>query len=146
MFNFDRQWYANARAVATAIGLCLLAVNITAAEHQGLVIQVSENNPQLWNLVLNIAQNAPKNLRQPLDITVVAFGPGLNMLTAESTVAQRLEAATAKGVNFRACGMTMRRLKLRDEDLYPNQRITRVDGGVTEIMRLQKAGWSYIRP
>ena len=146
MFNLDKQWYANARAVATAIGLCLLAANITAAERQGLVIQVSENNPQLWNLVLNIAENAPKNLRGPLDITVVAFGPGLNMLTAESTVAQRLEAATEKGVNFRACGMTMRKLKLRDEDLYPNEKIRRVNGGVLEIMRLHQAGWTYIRP
>ena len=146
MLKYDLPGYCKARTWLAAFALYLCAGYSAGADRPGLVLQVSENDPQLWNLVLNIAQNAPKNLRQPLDITVVAFGPGLNMLTAESTVAQRLEAASAKGVNFRACGMTMKKLKLRDEDLYPNERIKRVDGGITEIMRLQKAGWSYIRP
>jgi intracellular sulfur oxidation DsrE/DsrF family protein len=119
---------------------------ISAAEREGLVLQVSENNPKVWNLVLNIAQNAAKKSRKPLDVRVVAFGPGLKMLTMDSKVANRLEKATGNGVTFLACGMTMKKLKMKDENLYPNSGIKRVDGGVIEIMRLQNAGWSYIRP
>jgi len=40
----------------------------------------------------------------------------------------------------------MKKLKLMDDDLYPRTCIRRVDGGVIEIMRLQKAGWYYIKP
>ena len=126
--------------------MMMLMTDVSAAERQGLVLQVSNNNPKVWNLVLNIAENAPKNVKYPLDVKVVAFGPGLKMLTMDSKVANRLEKATSKGVTFLACGMTMKKLKMKDEQLYPSSRIKRVDGGVIEIMRLQKAGWNYIKP
>ena len=119
---------------------------VSATEHHGVVLQVSEADPIVWNLALNIAENAPKNVDYPLKVSVIAFGPGLKMLKMDSTVANRLERATANGVEFRACGMTMKKLKMKDEDLYPSHRIKRVDGGVIEIMRLQRAGWAYIKP
>ena len=68
------------------------------------------------------------------------------MLKMDSKVANRLEKATSKGVRFRACGMTMKKMKMKDADLYPSDMITRVDGGVIEIMRLHRAGWAYIKP
>lgn len=131
------------------ISICILVMlmtKVSAAERQGLVMQVSDNNPQVWNLVLNIVKNAPKNFKAPLDIKVVAFGPGLKMLTMDTKVANRLEKVTSKGVTFLACGMTMKKLKIKDDQLYPSSRIKRVKGGVIEIMRLQKAGWAYIKP
>ena len=146
MFNFNTQGYPSYRIWLAVICFFMLVASSSATNREGLVLQVSDNNPKTWNLVLNIARNAPKNVSHPLDITVVAFGPGLKMLTMNSKVANRLEKATANGVEFRACGMTMKKLKLKDDDLYPNKRIKRVDGGVIEIMRLQKAGWSYIKP
>lgn len=126
--------------------LLMLMTNAIASERQGLVMQVSDNNPRVWNLVLNIVKNAPKNFKGPLDIKVVAFGPGLKMLTMDTKVANRLEKVISKDVTFLACGMTMKKLKIKDDQLYPSSRIKRVDGGVIEIMRLQKAGWAYIKP
>ena len=79
-------------------------------------------------------------------VTVVAFGPGLKMLTMESTVANRLEKLGDMGVVFAACGMTMKKLKITEKDLYPHKNVKRVRGAVMEIGRLQKAGWTYIRP
>lgn len=146
MFKLTIKSLCLPRNLFILIGILMSMTTVTAAERQGLVLQVSENDPKIWNLVLNIAKNAPGNSATPLDIRVVAFGPGLKMLTMDSKVANRLEKATEKGVTFLACGMTMKKLKMKDEQLYPSDRVKRVDGGVIEIMRLQKAGWSYIRP
>jgi intracellular sulfur oxidation DsrE/DsrF family protein len=138
--------YTSVLLLLTSGWLLILAANCSAGERAGLVMQVSDGNPKVWNLALNIAENASKNVNHPLDIMIVAFGPGLKMLTMESPVANRLGKATASGVEFRACGMTMKKLNMNDQDLYPDGRIKRVDGGVIEIIRLQKAGWSYIKP
>jgi len=34
-----------------------------ASDREGLLFQVSENNPQVWDTVLNIALNAPNKHR-----------------------------------------------------------------------------------
>ncbi len=134
------------RILFAALFLSLFASCATAAERKGLVLQVSEDNPKLWNMVLNIAKAAPKNTGYPLDVEVVAFGPGLKMLTMNSSVGPRLKKLGAQGVEFRACGMTMKKMKLKDSDLYPDNHVKKVGGGAVEIMRLQGAGWYYIRP
>lgn len=146
MFSFTTERQSGYRILLTTICLLMFISSSSADQRQGLVLQVSDNNPKVWDLVLNIAENAPKNSGYPLDIVVVAFGPGLKMLTMDSKVANKLEEAASMGVEFRACGMTMKKLKMKDDNLYPNERIKRVNGGVIEIMRLQKAGWRYIRP
>mgnify|MGYP001822409501 FL=1 len=146
MYSLSFQMLASVRKLLITVCLLLFMSNVSAAERQGLVLQVSENDPKVWHMVLNIAKNAPKNSDQPLDVKVVAFGPGLKMLAMDSRVANRLYTAINNGVTFLACGMTMKKLKMKDDELYDHDHIKRVDGGVIEIMRLQKAGWTYIRP
>jgi intracellular sulfur oxidation DsrE/DsrF family protein len=120
--------------------------NAGATERQGLVLQVNDNDPKVWHRVLNLAHYAQKNAEHPLDVTVVVFGPGIHMLSKLSRVANQLYTTTRDGVMFLACGKTMKRLKIKDNDLYPSDHVKRVDGGVIEIMRLQHAGWKYIKP
>lgn len=146
MYSLSFQMLASVRKLLITVCLLLFMSNVSAAERQGLVLQVSENDPKVWHMVLNIAKNAPKNSEHPLDVKVVAFGPGLKMLAMDSKVANRLYTATNNGVTFLACGMTMKKLKMKEDDLYYSKHIKRVDGGVIEIMRLQNAGWKYIRP
>ena len=145
MKNLKNTWISQLRLLLAAICLSLVSANTMAATTEGLILQVSDNNPKSWNLALNIAENAPKRLKD-IDIVIVAFGPGLKMLTLDSTVANKLEKATSKGVKFRACGVTMKKLKLKDDDLFPSPLIKSVDGGVIEIMRLQNAGYNYVKP
>ena len=53
-----------------------------------VVIQVSDNDPAKWNLALNNAANIQQALgKDNIEIEIVAYGPGLNMLKAESKVA-----------------------------------------------------------
>ena len=146
MVNLNKLWKESFLLILAISGLLFASSASIANAKQGLVLQVSDPNPKVWNLALNIAKNAPNNFSEPLDVVIVAFGPGLKMLSMDSKVANRLELASKRGVNFLACGMTMKKLKMSKADLYPSPNIKRVDGGVIEIMQLQKAGYSYIRP
>lgn len=146
MINFSIQRNVRYHLFVTLICMFLFTMASTAQARQGLLLQVSDGDPAKWNLALNIAKNAPKNSSEPLDVVVIAFGPGLKMLTKNSKVANRLKDATGSGVEFRACGMTMSKLKLKESDLYSSEHVKRVKGGVLEIMRLQNAGFTYVRP
>jgi len=78
----------------TALLLAVSAVLLPAQSHaqkserHKLVLQVSTNDPAVWNLALNNAENVQEALgKDKIDIEIVAYGPGLNMLKAESKVA-----------------------------------------------------------
>lgn len=111
----------------------------------GLVIQMSDNDPAKWNLALNNAKNVQQALgKDKVDIEIVAYGPGINMLKFDSDVSGRLTDAEKSGVAIRACGTTMKAQKLTEKDLHSSAKV--VPAGVVEIMTKQSAGWSYIRP
>ena len=109
------------------------------------VLQVSDNDPAKWNLALNNAENMQQALgKDKVKIEIVAYGPGLNMLKADSKVAGRLNAALDNNVELAACGTTMKKMKVTKADLVGGATV--VPGGVIEIMKRQSEGWAYIRP
>ncbi|MET0917151.1 MAG: DsrE family protein, partial [Burkholderiales bacterium] len=79
-----------------------------------------------------------------VDIEVVAYGPGINMLKADSVVGNRVGEALGAGVKIVACENTMRNQKLAREDMLP--KVDYVMAGVVELMQKQQQGWAYIRP
>ena len=98
------------------------------------VLQVSDNDPAKWNLALNNAENMQEALgKDKVTIEIVAYGPGLNMLKADSKVAARLNAALDSSVELAACGTTMKKMKLTKADLLGGATV--VPGGVIEIMK-----------
>ncbi len=129
-------------------GLIGAVTTIQAADKTGkssAVIQVSENNPAIWNLALNNAENIQEALgKENVNIEIVAYGPGINMLKFDSETAPRLKKASADGVALIACGTTMRKQKLTAKDL--DEHIKVVPAGVIEIMNKQREGWAYIKP
>jgi uncharacterized protein len=115
------------------------------AAKQRVIFQVSDNDPAKWNLALNNAKNVQTDLgKDKVQIEIVAYGPGLNMLKAESSVGGRLAGALDDSVGLIACENTMKNTKVSREDMY--QGIAYVMAGVTHIMQRQQEGWSYIRP
>ncbi len=120
----------------------------TAAQGKGkyqIVFHVSESNPQQWNITLNNAMAFQRNLgKENTEIEIVANGPGLNMLKAESKVADRITQALDKNIDVVACGETMETTKVSKADLVGGVRVVR--GGIIEIADRQRAGWVYIRP
>lgn len=115
------------------------------AEAPGVVIQVSDNDPERWTLALNNAKNFQKDLgKNNVNIEIVAYGPGINMLKKNSKVAKRLEEAKAQGITVLACENTMRNKKVSRNEMHTH--ISYIDSGVVEIMNKQRGGWTYLRP
>ena len=115
----------------------------------GIVIQVSDDNPRTWNVALNTAEQmtielAKENVKA--EVEIVAFGPGINMLKFDSVVGSRLTKVARNGVALIACGNSMLNFKLPEKELYPDAGIQVVLAGAVEIMRKQQAGWFHIRP
>ena len=116
-----------------------------AADKHGVVIQMSDNDPDKWNLALNNAKNFQKELgKDKIDIEIVAFGPGINMLKKDSAVSGRFDEAMMSGIKISACQNTMKAMKLTEKDIYSN--VGFVPSGVVEIVQKQQQGWSYLRP
>jgi uncharacterized protein len=114
-------------------------------ERQKVVFQVSDNDPAKWNLALNNARNVQADLgKDKVDVEIVAYGPGLGMLKADSKVAARLAQALDGDIGLMACENTMRNTKVEKADMYHG--IKYVDAGVVHIMKRQREGWAYIRP
>ena len=114
-------------------------------KRQGLVIQVSDNDPAKWNLALNNAKNVQADLGAAnVEIELVAYGPGIAMIKAGSPVAMRIDEATLTGMKVVACENTMTNMKLTRADMLKG--LEYVPAGVVEIMRLQQQGWAYVRP
>ena len=120
------------------------AVQATAARSR-VVLQMSDAEPAKWNLALNNAKNIQTDLGAAnVDVELVAYGPGIGMLKADSIVGSRIDEAMAAGVKVVACENTMRAQKLTPVDMLG--KIGYVPAGVTEIMQRQQQGWAYIRP
>lgn len=116
-----------------------------AAQRSRVVIQVSDAEPAKWNLALNNARNIQTDLGAAnVDIEIVAYGPGIGMLKADSVVGNRVEEAGKAGVKIVACENTMRGQKLTQADMLSG--IGYVPAGVVKLMQRQQQGWAYIRP
>jgi hypothetical protein len=117
----------------------------SASARNRVVMQVSDADPSKWNLALNNAHNLQADLgASNVDIEIVAYGPGIGMLKAESVVGNRIGEALGRGVKILACENTMRGQKLTKADMLSD--IGYVPAGVVEIMQRQQEGWAYLRP
>ena len=116
-----------------------------AAKPMRVVVQISESDPKTWNLALNNARNAQKDAGAAnIEIEIVAFGPGLDMLRDDSLVANRVLEAQSGGVRFVACRNTMQAQHLTEADMIGG--IGYAQAGVIEIIRKQMEGFAYLRP
>jgi intracellular sulfur oxidation DsrE/DsrF family protein len=137
-------------AVLAAVGILSATVShaqaqLAATQRARVVIQVSDSDQGKWNLALNNAKNIQTDLGAPnVDIEIVTYGPGIDMLKLDSPVGGRIGEATTAGVKVVACENTMRGQKLSRADMLNG--ISYVPAGVVELMSRQQQGWAYIRP
>ena len=109
-----------------------------------VLFQVTDNDPARWNIVLNNMQFLREGVGgEPVEIELVAYGPGINMLKADSAVKPRIADAMKSGVKIYVCQNTMNAFKLTPADMLPEADY--VPSGVVEVMRKQQQGWAYIR-
>ena len=140
-----RTFVASGAAALLAIALpaAVRAQATTAARNRAL-FQVTDNDPARWNMILNNMTNLREGVgSEGADIELVAYGPGIQMLKADSPVKQRIAEALKSGVKVNACQNTMQGMKLTPQDMRPE--IGYVPSGVVEVMKKQQQGWAYIR-
>lgn len=135
-----------ARSRKALIGMALGLVLCGAALAQNKVVfQVSDADPAKWALTLNNVRNVQQELGvDKVAIEIVAYGPGIGILKADSPLANRVAEALGQRVEVVACENTMTAQKLTKADMLPN--IGYVKSGVVELMRKQQQNYSYIRP
>ncbi len=147
-----------ALAVAAAlVGSLLVAAApaMAAGKTHRIVFQIDQNDPAVMSLVLNNVDNLMSYYHdkgEQAEIEVVAYGPGLHMLRADtSPVKERLKRLKQDSfpsqVTFSACGNTLANMQEKEGHpiaIVPEASI--VPAGVVRITELQEAGWSYIRP
>ena len=125
-----------------------------AAHVHRVAIQVSANDPAIMNLALNNATNIIdyyNEHHQDVQVEVVAYGPGLNMLREDtSPVRERIKQLSEDSlpsVVFSACGHTRAVMEKKEGKPIPIVKQARVvPSGVVRLMELQEQGWSYVRP
>jgi intracellular sulfur oxidation DsrE/DsrF family protein len=132
-------------AVAALAFAAVVNAQQVAPPQNRVVVQVSDSDPAKWNLALNNARNLQADLgAKNVEIEIVAYGPGIGMLKAESIVGNRIGDALGAGVKIVACENTMQTQKLVKADMLDG--IGYVGAGVVEIMQRQQQGWAYLRP
>lgn len=118
-----------------------------------LAIQISDDDPQKMNTVLNVASNVTRHytsLGEEVDVQVVAFNRGLHMLRSDtSAVSERIQnfAKSMPYVNFQACGVTMKGMTKKEgkrPELFAFA--DEVPAGVVRLMELDGKGYTIIRP
>lgn len=143
-----RSFATTIACIALVLPMSSIAAEDAAAQmprKERVVIQVSDADPQKWNLALNNARNVQVDLgADRTEVEIVAYGPGIGMLKADALVANRVEDAVAAGVRVVACENTMKSQKIGRDDM--NRKIDYVAAGVVELMRRQQQGYAYIRP
>ncbi len=138
----------------TAILAGLFSINTHAAhselnaEQHKLVIQVSSDDPRTQGIALNNAVNMQKELGMDnISIEIVAYGPGLSLLTANGKQAKRVSSLAKQNITFSACGNTMSKVeKKQGKPVVLADGVGVVKAGVMRIMELQEQGYSYVRP
>ncbi len=130
------------------VAALLMFSNAASAEAQKLVIQVSSNDAGTQRLALNNAVNVQKSLGMDnVIVEIVAYGPGLSLLTNESTQASRVSSLAMQDITFSACANTMKAVEKKTgkkPQLIDGVKV--VPAGVLRIMELQQQGYAYIRP
>jgi hypothetical protein len=138
-------------------GNALFAANAFAAEGKAhhVAFHVDQNDPDVMNQTLNNATNVIEYYRgkhEDVDVDIVAYGPGLNMLRADtSPVLERIkhlkDMVFPGKIQFSACNVTKTAMEKREgHAISVVPEASMVPSGVVHLMELQEHGWSYLRP
>jgi uncharacterized protein len=164
MSLLTRKAITTAIPVVVGFGILVGLVAITAlvvtdgskrasAATNKVAIQVDQNDKAVMDLALNNAKNVIdyyKSKGESVDVEIVAYGPGLHMLRADtSPVKERIAVMSLENANvtFAACGITQANQSKAENKpvvLIGEAKVT--PSGVVRLMELQKQGYAYIRP
>ena len=114
---------------------------------QHLVLQLSDRAQEKQALVISVANNLLKAYGpDKIAIEVVAFGPGIDLLRAESPNRTRVDSLISQGVQFDICMNTVDTLEREGKQVNINPKAVKVQVGVARILTLTEKGYTLVRP
>jgi intracellular sulfur oxidation DsrE/DsrF family protein len=129
--------------------LCAFVFNqASASEMKHVVIQVSSADPVTQKIALNNAVNLQKLYGMDnVVVEIVAYGPGLSLMTKASDNAKRVESLAMQNINFSACMNTMKKVeKKTGKKPMLSTGVNTTPSGIARIVELQGEGYAYVRP
>jgi intracellular sulfur oxidation DsrE/DsrF family protein len=145
------------RLATVALLSIAFAASATAGEGKAhhVAFHVDQNDLEVMNQTLNNVSNVIEYYRdkdEDVDVDIVAYGPGLNMLRADtSPVLDRIKLLKDMifpgKIQFSACNVTKTSMERKEGHaiaVVPEASV--VPSGVVHLMELQEQGWSYVRP
>ena len=139
-----------AMLLLSLMGVFTAQVQAEEGKKHKIVIQVSTDDPRTQKIALNNAVNVQKALGiDNVDVEIVAYGPGLGILTQseKNKQAKRVASLALQDITFSACGNTMKKVaKKSGKEPVLIDGVKMVPAGVIRIMELQQQGYAYIRP
>ena len=143
-----RPYEKNDLAVAALVlvaGFAVLSQTPTQPKYQ-VVFQLTEPaGAGLGYAAVHVTNMRNALAKDGVQVEVVFFGPGLNMLLKKNTAyEERLKQLADSGVTLAACQNAMKFLNVKTEDLFPFA--TQVDSGVAELAASRKpAGRTFTK-
>jgi uncharacterized protein len=131
-------------ALCTLLFVALpLTAQSTGKPHK-VIFAVTSGDVADWNLVMGNARNLINGVKpDPIEVEIVSFGPGINMIKADTPILDDIKKLQDMGVKFTACQNAMRAHKLELKDLIPGA--IPVPAGIVEVVEKQEQGWIYIK-
>jgi intracellular sulfur oxidation DsrE/DsrF family protein len=124
-----------------------------AAEPRRLALQISDNDPEKMNAVLNVAANVSRyysDKGEEIEIQIVAFNAGLHLVRDDTSPVKQRVAGFSKSmpnVRFKACQNTIDAMAKREGKAVPIiADVDHVPAGVVTLMELSSQGWTIVRP
>jgi uncharacterized protein len=142
-------------ALAFLLSFALAASAFAEGKSHRVTFHVDQNDPEVMNQTLNNVGNVIDYYRgrnEEVDVDIVAYGPGLHMLRADTSPVvdriKRLKDMVFPGkIQFSACNITKTAMEKREGHavaIVPEATV--VPSGVVHLMELQEQGFSYVRP
>ncbi|MDT8383193.1 MAG: DsrE family protein [Gammaproteobacteria bacterium] len=139
--------------------LVLLSATVVAAEEEQLrfpgdppehkvVYQFNQADEAYQQAVLFSVGAMLRKWGDNISIVVVGIGPGIHILgktpgrPVSEEIRQRVASLSQYGVEFHACGNTMKSLHWEEKDILPFAKIVEV--GASDLMELQEQGYAYL--
>ena len=116
---------------------------------QRLVLQVSTASPRDHQAVLDIASNLLRHYGGPdlVDIEILTYGQGVQMVLAEAAQQSRIESLMAGGVRFYVCENTLNTLQAQQKrEIAALPGVLRVSSGIAYLLEQVDAGYKAIQP
>lgn len=113
-----------------------------------IALQLSDNDPVKEGLIVSIA-NKLLTVYGPdsIDVQVVVFGPGIDLLKVDHPRREQIDSLIAQGVTFNICDYTLETIE-RKTGKRPemNPKAKSVPAGVPFLLSLAERKYTIVRP